>query len=128
MNLCNNSTSAQFSESESDDHMGIFTNSIMTYVSKQIKKKIWNTDFTNLPKLYYGKESNNLSMFVKKSKASTITSLNRVPRQKITNILSWDKIKSWFLYDQKFHQLYTKRWVPCSRLHIQINLFHTLIS
>ena len=67
------------SDSESDDQLGIFSNPSTTHISKQRKKKIWNREYINLSKLYYGKESDNVSMMVKKSKANTVTSLKRAP-------------------------------------------------
>ena len=103
MNLLQGSTDDS-SDSESDDQLGIFSNPSTTHISKQWKKKIWNREYINLSKLYYGKESDNVSMMVKKSKANTVTSLNRAPQRQINNILSWCRAFQLFacIYTSKY--------------------------
>ena len=91
-----------FNSSESDDDsssvsdtdddtfsLGIFSDSLSPQMSKSIKKRIWNREYMKLSKLYYGKDSSNVSINVKKSRSATLTSLRRAPQREITNILSW---------------------------------------
>ena len=64
------SSDSDSSVSDSDDSfaLGIFADSKATQLSKNMTKKIWNREFINLSRLYYGKESDNVSISVKKSK------------------------------------------------------------
>ncbi|MCG7879113.1 MAG: hypothetical protein JAY78_22630 [Candidatus Thiodiazotropha taylori] len=89
-----------------DDNLGLFTDTQSSSVSKHMKKKIWNRDYINLSKLYYGKESLNLSMFLKKSKENTVTSMKRVPQRQIGNILSW--CRAFQLYASIYCKKYPK--------------------
>ena len=100
------SSDSDSSVSESDDSfaLGIFSDSTAPQLSKNMKKKIWNREFINLAKLYYGQESDNLSINVKKPKANTLTSLRRAPQREINNVLSWSRAF------QLYASIYTKKY------------------
>ena len=99
-------TDSDSSVSNSDDSfaLGIFADSTAPQLSKNMKKRIWNREFINLSKLYYGKESDNLSINVRKSKANTLTSLRRAPQREINNVLSWSRAF------QLYASIYTKKY------------------
>ena len=85
------------SDGESDSEptglndLGLLTELLNDEVSDKWKKKIYQQQYVDFNKLYYGRDDHQVHMVVKKNKGNSITSVTKKPPRKITNILSWSR-------------------------------------
>ena len=82
-------------ESDSDNNdladLGLLSELLNEEVTDKWKKKIWQRQFIDFHKLYYGKDDSHVEMVVRKTKSNATTSVSKKPQRKITNILSWSR-------------------------------------
>ena len=88
--------SSDDSDSESSEHnelddLGLLSELLNDEVKDEDKKKIWQRQFIDLNKLYYGNDGNQVQMSVTKTKDSSVTHVSKPPQKKINNILSWSR-------------------------------------
>ena len=60
-------------------------------VNYKWKKKIYQRQFADFNKLYYGRADHQVHIVVKKNKGNSVRSVTKKPPRKITNILSWSR-------------------------------------
>ena len=73
------------------DNLGLLSELLNDEVKDKDKKKIWQRQFIDLNKLYYGNDDHQVQMSVTKTKDSSVTDVSKPPQKKINNILSWSR-------------------------------------
>ena len=84
-----NSSDDSDSEHNELDDLGLLSELLNDEVKDKDKKKIWQRQFIDLNKLYYGNDDHQVQMSVTNTKDSSVTHVSKPPQRKINNILSW---------------------------------------